>query len=199
MSLQATLDRVRLIQETFDADKGALWRALDQIAETPHRALLIEYPLVSSGEAESIVPERMLDSLLEPEAVSITGRRAHFKHRDQSWRFLQVFDQRARATEATLPNQVTAYLLRMLLTELRRHLPILRAQGESGHGALDDALRLQRRLHGLLQRSDALNQAQALRELPLDNNVLNHHPLYRQVLFAYLKLLRDSSVKPNPL
>jgi hypothetical protein len=185
------ITRVRFLQNLLEANRAALWRALNQIAEAPHRALLTEYPLVDAGEAEAIASDLTLDTLLEPEAVSITERRAHFDHKGLRWRFLKAYDQRSRPTESTLPNHVTAHLLRALLTELRGLLHRLRADAHSDRAAvaaLDVAATLQRRLHGLLQRSDALSLAPVLRDLPLDNNVLNGHPLYRQVLDALLTL-----------
>lgn len=196
--LPAAVARVAFLKDLLHRDKAALWRALNAIAESPHRALLTEYPLRDAGDASAIAADMTLDTLLEPEAVAITERRAHFGHKGLRWRFLKAYDQRAVPTEQTLPNRATAHLLRRLLSDLRPLLHTLRAAPHDDPAtvrAFDDAATLHRRLSGLLQRADALSDALPLDDLPLDHNVLNGHPLYRQVLNALLALNRPQSAR----
>jgi hypothetical protein len=192
-TIPAAVARVAFIQDLLSRDKAALWRALNAIAEAPHRALLSEHVLSDAGDAFAIAPDLTLDTLLEPEAVAITERRAHFAHKGLRWRFLKAYDQRTRPTEQTLPNRAAAHLLRVLLATLRPLLHTLRAAPHDDPAmarAFDNAATLHRRLNGLLLRADALADAAPLEDLPLDHNVLNGHPLYRQVLDALLAMRR---------
>jgi len=184
-------DFFELLEEVFEARDGALWRALIQIAEGPHRVLRTDYRLTAVGTAASLAPDRLLDSLIAPGSVLLTERRAHFVSHGQRWRFLKAVAGHTRLDYDTLPNRVTAFFVRQTIQQLRQIAKILHSvagQNSDWDEIREDAQAMRRRLQGILQHHDALAQATPLRHVPTDNLALNHHPLYRQVLHALSEL-----------
>lgn len=195
-SIDSAIDRIWHISAVCERDKGALWRVLTHITEEPHRTLAIERPFVDVGEASAITADMLTESLLEPEAVSFTHRKAHFTKGGEKWRFLKVYDERARLHHDTAPNQVTAHFLKITLNALRTCLKALAkarrqvsAPPPEWGEALTEGQRLRRRLQAMFHRHEAIELASRLDRIPLNNLVLNHDPNYRRVLHAYLDVV----------
>lgn len=190
--------RVALMLDVFEDEDGALWRTLDAIADSPHRELVTSYPVVDAGDAQGMAPERLLDSLQEPEGVGLSYRQPHFEVVGQRWRFLKVVDERHTPTTDTPPNRVAAALLRSLLAECRRttrKLERAHRQGvetADGHAVievLEDVREMKRRLTCALDAAPALRDASRLEKVPRNNLVLRHDPRYRRIMHAYIDLL----------
>ena len=186
-------ERIEEIIDVFEADGGELWRVLEDIAERPHRELTTIAPLVTPDEAESISPEDLAASIGEPDAVGLTFRKQDFLARGQKWRFLRVYDARNEISTDNAPNRFTAHFLRTLLSEVRRIQRQLEGASKNDEvneaQLVEDARWLRRKLTGVLQRSELWLNARPLRDLPMDDQVLNHDHRYRRVMGAYIDLL----------
>lgn len=195
VSLEGLCARIERIVAELDADDGALWRALERIAENPHRTLRRERPRVSPAEARALRADSLLESLLEPGALGLSVRRPHFVSFDQRrWRFLRVVDERNALFWDTPPNRFVAHWIRTVCGALRHtarrlaRLPVEVRRGRVAE-AIEDARFVERRLHTLLVDTPALLGASRIDHVPHDNLVLRHDPRYRRVVQASLETL----------
>lgn len=195
MEILSDIDRdLDAIHVVFSADRNALWRALDDIAERPHRELIKEIPKVVPARVDAMAPHLLGQSVTQPGAVTPTDRRAHFRTPGRKWRYLKVLHEESRLSFDTLPNQLVAHFIRLLLRRLREHQRSLRELPESleRDATVQKMRRIRTRLTAILERGEALRQASAPDRLAFNNLTLRNEPRFARVLKAYLTLTRRS-------
>jgi predicted component of viral defense system (DUF524 family) len=158
--------------------KPDLVAVLVQIAERPHRELVVDTPLVEMEGLTEPDTERFLDLVVDPGALSIAKQPPiHVTVDDRKYQFTRVYDKRPRVTFDTYPNRFVCHVIRRLRDALM-------SSGKTG-----EAADLARRLQGLV-RASSLQEAGAIHHVSADHNVLRKDPLYREVLRCSTELTR---------
>ena len=178
------MERLKGLLEIFD-EKPALWVALRSIANHPQQELAVETPFVDVGSAHALDASMLGVSAFQPSSIAPTGRMAHFTSHGEKWRFLRVYDRRIVRRECTPANMFVAFFVRYSI-RLVRTFAFANAHDPEIGEFFPDLLRIVRRLNGVWDTlSDGYKYAQ-LREIPLDNQLLQFDPHYHVVLQAYL-------------
>lgn len=162
----------------------SFWIALQGIVDHPQQELRVETPYVGVGEAASLDASMLGQSASQPGSLAISERMAHFKHRGDKWRFLNVYDRRIVRFDNTLANRFVAYFVRYAIKRLR---PVAAALAIDEKGALyvPEFLRIIRRLNAVWSQLPDSFKYTPLREMPLDHPFLQFDPKYHIILKTY--------------
>ena len=155
------------------------------IGENPQHELRVSSPFVDLGEAGALDASMLALSTIEAGSLSITNRMRHFTAFDKKWRFLKVFDRRIERYDLTPANQFVAFFVRYAIKRLREFMASM-PRTEALEDYIPPFLRIIRRLNGVWSILSPSFRHAPLRELPLDNQLLQFDPRYHVVLNTYL-------------
>ena len=168
-------------------ERPALWLALRAVCDHPHSELRVEKPFVGVGEAKLLEASLLGASALEPGALATTEKMRHFVCRGEKWRFLRVFDRRVIRQEDLPANRFVAHFVRYGIHVLREAAyGVCQEEGMSEY--LPEVLGVIRKLRGCWENLSPSFKNSPLRELPLDDQLLQFEPRYHVILEAYLDM-----------